>query len=579
MNTDRVDHSFNIRGALMPPTSLRALPKFPVPDKEQLQAAVEFQKSLIQKSGISPGTYTRFNDVKELINVHDLLWDRLESELRKYSNLVICKLLYKRLEAILGHIYREKFQAAAEQISTGRTGGSEKRFDIWRAITPTTEGIKFLLEMAIKCCGDQGLTSGTSSLDFLIGLSNGIAMLDQHLETIHYGIVPYAIVITPDFSIHGGIKSEVSAAIDEFEKRKKAHMAQADRDFLDEQNKTFLDRITGKEVKVDDFRDFPEVVTLNQAMTEELGYGMFDYLYFAKGCTSLFGEKEYLKIVAVPRLMRLLRHAVGLNREKVESLLRDHALSQSTVEALTRKDMMPVESYKRDSRLLRRPLLEVKYRGTRYAVMGIETFSIGTRVFYDALEHGTLRMPSMQREGPVRSAMGVLAAKIGAPFRDNIASKCIEMGFKATTEWPVHKKDQTSQLVGPIDVLVIDQSKRRFILVEAKNLQSEGIIPKEMKGQRDRFLGIKEKDDQAFIRALRDKEQAFTLNKEWQLHELKHKLKTDGLEDYTVEGVIVVFYPVLWPLFEAEPLPILDDLEFYERLKSGQPFLTTPVAM
>jgi hypothetical protein len=433
--------------------------------------------------------------------------------------------------------------------------------------------------MAIKCCGDQGLTNVASSLDFLIGLSNGITMLDQHLETIHYRILPYAIVITPDFSIHAGIKKEASAAINEFEKRKKAHMAQADRDFLDEQNKLFLDRITRQEIKADDFLDFPEVVTLNQAMTEELGYSMFDYLNFAKGCTSLFREKEHLKIMAVPYFTRLLRQAVGLTREKVESLLRDHALSQTTVAALTRKDMMPVERYRRDSRLLRRPLLEVIYKGTRHAMMGIETFSIGTKVFYDALEHGTLQMPSMQPEGRVRSAMGVLAAKIGAPFRDSIASKCNEMGFKATTEWPVTRKDQTSQPYGRIDVLVIDQRKSRFILVEAKNLQSEGIIPKEMKGQRDRFLGTKEKDNQAFVQVLRDKEHAFTSNKEWQLHELKHRLKMGGLEDYTVEGVIVVFYPMLWPLLEAYPLPILDDLEFYDRLKSGQSLLTTPISV
>jgi hypothetical protein len=53
----------------------------------------------------------------------------------------------------------------------------------------------------------------------------------------------------------------------------------------------------------------------------------------------------------------------------------------------------------------------------------------------------------------------------------------------------------------------------------------------------------------------------------------------DGLEDYTVEGVIVVFYPLLWPLFASEPLPILDDLEFYKRLQLGQHFLTTPIAI
>ena len=579
MNIDGLDPSYDIKGVLMPPTSLRALPKFPAPDKEQLQAAIELERSLIQKSGILPGTYTKFDDVKALINVHDSLWDTLESELLKHDNLVICKLLYEKLEVILGHLIKEKYQTAAKQISTGQTQGLEKRFDIWRAITPTTEGIKFLLEMAIKCCGDQGLTSGASGLDFLIGLSSRIVMLDEHLETIHYQIVPYEIIIAPDFSVHGRIKSEASVAIDEFEKHEKTHMAQADRDFVDQQNKSFLDKIMGQEVKMDDFRNFPELVTLDQAMTQELGYGIFDYLNYIKGCMVLFREKEHRKIISVPQLTKHLKRVVGLNREKVESLLRDHTLSRATVEALTREDMMPFESYKRDSRLLRRPLLEISHRGTRFAIIGIETFLIGPQVFYDSLQYGTLQMPSMQREGPVRSAMGVLSAKIGDPFRDNIASKCIEMGFKATTEWPIPKKDQTNQPVGPIDILVIDQKKRRFILVEAKNLQSQGIIPKEMKGQRDRFWGTKEKDDQAFIQLLRDKEQAFTSNKEWHLHELKHKLKMDGLEDYTVEGVIVVFHPLLWPLFASEPSPILDDLEFYERLQFGQHFLTTPIVI
>jgi hypothetical protein len=577
MNIDRLDPSYRIKGVLMPPTSLRALPKFPVPDEEQLQAAAELEKSFTQQSGILPGTYTQFNDLEALVKVHDRLWDRLESELRKYSNLVICKLLYERVEVILGHLIREKYQTAAEQISTGRTRGPQKQFDLWRAITPITEGIKFLLEMAVKCCGDQGLTSGASGLDFLIDLSARIVMLDQHLETIHYQIVPYEIIISPDFSVDGGIGSGTSAAIDEFEKHEKIHMAQADNDFIDQQNKGFLDKITGQEVKVDDFRDFPEIITLDQAMTEELGYGMFDYLSFAKGCANLFGEKEYLKTIEVPRLTRLLRHAVGLNREKVESLLRDHALSRATVEALTREAVMPFASYKRDSRLLRRPLLEISYRGKRYAVMGIETFVIGTQVFYDSARYGTLQMPSMRPGGPVKSAMGVLSAKIGDSFRDDIASKCIEMGLKATTEWPIPAKNQTNQPLGPIDILVIDQKKRRFILVEAKNLQSRGIVPKEMKGQRDRFLGTKEKDDQAFVQVLRDKEQAFTSNKEWHLHELKYRLKIGGLEDYTVEGVIVVFHPLLWPLLAAEPLPILDDLEFYERLKRGQHLFTTPI--
>jgi hypothetical protein len=568
----------NIKGVLMPPTSHKALPKLPTFDKEQLRAAADLERSVIQESGILPGTYTRFDDVKALIKVHDGLWDTLESELSKCDGLVICRRLYDELEVILGHLMREKYQTAEEQIRTSRTSGSQRRFDLWRAATPITEGIKFLLEMAVKCCGDQGLTSVASGLDFLVGLSARIVILDQHLETIYYQIVPYEITVAPDFGVHGGIGSTASVAFDGFEKHEKIHMAQADKEFLDQENEGFLSKITGQEVKLDDLRSFPEFVSLDRAMSEELGYGMFDYLSYVQGCMGLFGEREYLKIVAVPQLMKLLKRTVGLNREKVEAILRDHALSRATVEALTRRDMMPFESYRRDSRLLRRPLLEVNHRGRTFAILGIETFIVGRQVFYDSAEHGTLQMPSMRPGGPVRSAMGVLSAKIGDPFRDNIAARCIEMGFEANKEWPLPKKE-TDELIGPIDILVIDERNKRFVLVEAKNLQSEGIVPNEMKGQRDRFLGTAEKGNRGYIRVLQDKEQAFTSNKEWHIQQLKQKLKVDGLEGYAVESVIVVFRPLLWPLFAPEPLPILDDLEFYKRLEAGEHFLTPLTAI
>jgi len=573
MNIDGLDPFHDIKVVALPvPTSFKALPELPRLNKKQLNVTAELERSFTQESGILPGTYTNFDDVKALLKVHDRLWDTLESELLKWDNLTICKLLYKKLEVILGHVMINKYQTAADQILTGRTQGSKNRLDIWRAITPITEGIKFLLEMAVKCCGDHGLSSGGSKLDFLIGLSTRIVTLDEHLDTICYQIIPYQITVDPNFSTYGGITKQASVAIDNFEKYEETHMAQAQQDFIDN-----LNQVMGPEIKVDDFRAFPELIPLDKAMTEELGYGIFDWLSYVKGCVSSFGEKEFLKVIGVPRLMRHLRDTVGLNPEKVELLLQDHALSQATVKDLTRDDMMPIANYKRDSRLLRRPLLEISRRGVRIVIIGVETFWIGTQVFFDALRYGTLQIPRMQQEGPIKSAMGFLQAQLGAPFRDSIASKCIDMGFNTKTEWPIPKKDKTDKPVGPVDILVIDQKKRRFILVEAKNLQSQGIIPKEMKGQRDRFLGTKEQDNQAFIPVLKVKEQAFVSNKEWHLHEIKHKLKIDGLEDYSVESVIVVFHPLLWPLFAKEPLPILDDLEFYKRLQFGQHFLTTPI--
>lgn len=567
-----MDNSFyNTQGVALPvPTNFRALPELSRLNQKQLQAVAELEKSYTQQSYILPGTYSEFEDVKALINVHDRLWDTLEAELLKFDNLAICKHLYRKLEVILGHLHMNKYQTAADQTLTGRTEGSEKRFDTWLAISPITEGIKFLLEMAVKHCGSDGLTSGGSRLDFLIGLSIRIVMLDEHLDSIYHRIVPYEITVAPDFSIKGGITGKARVAIDNFRKSEKPHAAQADRDFIDK-----LNHVMGPEIKVDDFRTFPELVTLDKAMTEELGYGIFDWLNYIKGCISIFSENEFLKVIGVPRLMRHLRDMVGLKSETAELLLQDHALSQATVKDLTREEMMPMANYRRDSRLLRRPLLEISHGNARIAIIGIETFSIGTQVFFESLEYGTLQIPRMQQEGPIKSAMGILQAQIGAPFRDSIASKCIAMGFKAETEWPIPKQDKTDKPVGPIDILVIDQTKRRFILVEAKNLQSQGIVPKEMKGQRDRFLGIKRRDDQPFLQVLKDKEQAFVSNKEWHLY----KLKMGASEDYYVESVIVVYHPLFWPLVATESLPILDDLEFYKRLQLGQHFLTTHIVI
>jgi len=282
---------FDSRGIALPtPTSFSALPKFPVFNREQLQAAAELERSFTRQSGILPGIYTKFVDIKALINVHDSMWDALEGELSKFDNLAICKNLYQRLEVILGYLHMRRYRTAADQTLTGRTQGSENELDIWRAATPTTEGIKFLLEMAIRSCGDHGWISGSSRLDFLIGLSSKIVMLDLHLDNICNDIVPYQITIAPDFSIDGQITDQGRVAIDNLKRAEKPHSSQANRDFMDG-----LDKVMGLKIKIDDFRAFPELLPLDKAMMQELGYGIFDWISYFKGCMTLLAEKEYIK--------------------------------------------------------------------------------------------------------------------------------------------------------------------------------------------------------------------------------------------------------------------------------------------
>jgi hypothetical protein len=568
MNDERFNSFSKPEAIALPiPSSFRSLPALPKPNLIRLQEAQKLEGSLIKQTSILPGTYSEFDDVKPLIDAHEQMWKILEAELLEFDNLALCKQLYQKLEIFLGHMSKDKYYSSADQILTGNTSGAEKRIDVWRGITPFTEGIKFLLEMAVKYCGDRGRTSENSRLDYLIWLASRIVGLDEHLERIHDNIIPYEIIVAPDFTIHGGITNTAKAAIDNFVDAEKSHAVQAQLDFADE-----LKMGNRPEVTEDDFRALPGMTILDGALVEELGYGIFDWLNYFKGCMSLFGENDFLKIIGVPRFKRHLRDMVGLESDKVELILKDHALSQAVVKDLTHDDLMPMENYKRDSRFLRRPVLEICHGNARIALIGIETLGVGAQIFVDSVEYGTLRIPRMRQNGPVKSAMGIFQAQIGEPFKDGIASKCVALGFRAEKEWPIPQKDKVQNPVGPIDILVIDDKNKRFVLVEAKNLQSQGIIPKEMKGQIARFLEDKEGNDQAFLRVLKNKEQAFASNKEWHLHQLK----MNASEDYSVESVIVVFRPVLWPLFAFEPLPILDDLEFYNRLQSGQHFLTTP---
>ena len=378
--------------ALPVPTSFEALPSFPRFNQKQLRAAGDLEKSFVRTEHLMPGRYSAFDEIKPLISVHDRMWNSLEAELHKLDRLDICKKLYQKLETILGHMNRFRYQAAADLTLTSRTEKSESHFDLWIKITPFTEGIKFLIEMSIKHCKAQGMICGGAKLDFLIGLSTRIVMLDANLDAIHGQVVPTVITVAPDFKISADLTDEAQLAFNNWRHLAKPHAAQSDRDLVD----TLIESM-GPKVKSGDLAVFPELVILDRAMVTELGYGFFDWLEYCRGCMDFFGENEFFKVKGMDRLYQHLKTTVGLDSHKMDLLIKDHGLSLATVEDLTRDDMMPMANYERDSRLLRRPLLDLDSGGRRIALIGVETFTVAMTLFYKALQYGTLRLPRMQK--------------------------------------------------------------------------------------------------------------------------------------------------------------------------------------
>lgn len=547
------------------PSSLRSVPKFAGRSRTHRLEALEAEASLVKAAGLSRGTYRTMEDMEPVIQVHDQLWTLLERELQAFDRISFCKRLYEKIEIVLAHMHLAKYQTAGHLALESHGEGSEKRFEAWRVITPFTEGMKFLLEMAVKHCRTDGLTIGRGKLDFLIEIASEIVMIDGVLDTLAAQIMPFEIIINENYLILSGTTREGQKAIESWTRAAKPHAIESDKNWIDALTKSM-----GPVIEIADIMSSPELQRLDTAMVNELGYGFVDWLNYVRGCIDYFESNEWIKAKHMERLRQHVSAFCRIETEALDLLLHDHSLSVSTVQHLSRNDMMPMENYGRDSRLLRRPLLNIPYQGGRIAILGIETFTTSARLAFNYLDYGVLQISRLAKDGPVKSALGLLQSKIGEPFRESIANKCQSLGFQTYQEHPLPGKDRGSAKVGPVDVFVIDHRHRRFVLVEAKNLRSSGLVPNEMKAERDRFLNIRKQHDEGFLDTLEKQRQRFISNMPWHLADLG----LEGAEDYQVEAVVVVRQPMFWPRVHPNPLPILDDLTFYRRLRFGEHFLS-----
>ena len=123
--------------------------------------------------------------------------------------------------------------------------------------------------------------------------------------------------------------------------------------------------------------------------------------------------------------------------------------------------------------------------------------------------------------------------------------------------------------VGPVDIFVYDSAHNRCILIEAKDLVPR-IIAKDMKEQRDQFLESSGRGQDSFLFKLKKQVAWFRGH----IVDLQEELGIPPDGGLSVEGVIVVGHTMMWPYFYFEPLPVLDEATFLERLRTGRSFLS-----
>lgn len=546
------------------PSSYAALPELSAPDQSEIARVEEIKRSLVHKAGIQPGTYSAIADglYAPIEDVFDGLMETLLSELSGVDAFDLCIRLYERNEEYLGRIFRSHFARAARQSASGFMESSMPIQQLWERMSPYTESIRWLIEITVKFCETPGERVTARKFDRLVELARAVLEWDMIWEHIHRNVIPHEIRVSSDFSV----ASQSTPRAEKIMQSYRIALAPNTNDGEQEEFERFQDRNKGPSAQ-----ETIEVLTamgLDPGLTAEQGYSMSDWAKFSFGLIDSFAEDEYRTVKTLANLEHFLSRKWDLDPQRLPSLLRDFGLAKETVRDTGINRLRPVEYGRRDSRLLRRPVVVLDRVGSKRCLYGVETIYSGLRMILRRLESGRIDLVRQSNNNKMRKAVGKLQKELGAVFERNIADECTSLGYRCQPE-----KDRAGGVripqgkkFGPADVFVVDRAHKRFVLIEAKNVMDEGMNPKEMAKEKEQFA--------CYISKLNAQVDWFTEH----LNELRAEYGVSDDETYTVEGAIVVNNPRVWMFAYDEPVPILDYVNFFRRLAHGRKFIIAPIA-
>ena len=555
------------------PTSFQSLPKLQFAQERRFKEVAALKQNFVKQSGLRPGTYSTLdrNMFKQVEFVLESLTNSLVAELSELNALDFCKRLYKRHEEYMEHLAKSQYDSVP---ALRRDGSVQKVFmkreEAWAKLSPFTESIRWLIEIALKYCKySAGDVAGGKKFDYLIVLAREIHQWDGVWDNIAHGVIPHEITVNADFTT----TNELTHRAIEIEKaHRKASMpglVKGNRQWADDTIMRPVRDVTSDMARegVERMMTFTEFKALDGPLEEECGYSVRDWFRFAFGLVDSFEHYKYFKVIKVERLASFLSSKWELPADRVEHLLTDHGLSKATTSHRKLNELRPVEHARRDSRLLRRPVVVIEEHDNRFCLYGVNTAEYSAIMFQDRLVSGRLDLPGMSGNGPLTRAIGSVQTTLGDEFRDRISDMCTKEQFENSKEKDEVEQERTPQGggFGPVDVFVVDRCTRRFVLVEVKDVADEGTVPRFMKRERDEFLEYIEKLERQ-VSWFRDR-----------LPGLKSELCIPLDEDYIVVGVIVVNRPRRWMYAHKEPLPIVDAEGFIRSLKQGRDFQTIPV--
>ena len=546
--------------AIRSPSSFQHLPPLRTPSTHMIGDIEELQRSIVERSGLEPGVYSSL-DRETYDRVEVVYNELLNLLLEEISGLDVVDLtfvLYEWLEGTLGHINKRRYESIPDLLIAGSPRSSNSVHEMWLHLSPFTEAVRWLIEVAIKRCGVSNVRTTDEQLALLIALSRNILLWDGSWEHIWHGVLPHTLTVKPDFTIEFGPQPEGMAAWAAYQK--------AIVPWRNELDRQWMLSVTSKDTEVTraeaETRNYEQ---LDRAIETELGYNLKDWRNYSLGLLDSFDYHEYIKAMPKEELNEFLQSKWQVSPETFESLMLDHSLSKQTISELQLDKIRPAEHARRDSRLFRRPVVALERGdGESICLYGIETVVAWTPRFEGQFLSGRIQLPRMNSNGPVKKAIGAIQRTIGNTFRDEISQKCSAIGIDSVTE----KDSAGTEHIppgtgfGPVDVFAVERQSRRFVLMEVKDLDDPGIVPKKMRAEMDSFRGHVEK--------LQKQADWFTAR----IEALKGEFGISTTDKYTVEGVVVVNHPRLWMYAFQEPMPIVSDKDLFDLLTAGERLVT-----
>ena len=252
-----------------------------------------------------PGVYTTLDDqlFGQVETVYSGLIEIIVHELSTLDVVDTCIRLYRRNEEILGWIQKHKYSSAADIMLDNPTRFLLQQELLWQDLSPFSQAIRWLIEMAIKYCTPSGLKSGEARFEYLIQLAHAIQEWDGGWEHIHRGAVPHEVVIGNDFSSTIRSTAWSQGAFERYQQAVRPYTAKVEKQQLVIDNNPKSTLADGD--IIDRIMENPFCGLLNDPLEIERGYTMEDWSRFFAVCWILSVNRTTSRLWRMPNCRRI----------------------------------------------------------------------------------------------------------------------------------------------------------------------------------------------------------------------------------------------------------------------------------